>query len=388
MSLLPTICPNCYRNIRAPELLPDGFLRCNGCGHAFPPVGDSPYSNVPPVRKPHPENTPQLFPVPGTPSYGGTSYSPVSSIPSAAGPQQRGNPGLIACGVVAGLGLMCAVCCGGLSFFAYSKAREIAELAELEVQPIPFPQPKPLEIPTFPTHEMPTFPPVEIPAFEIPPVGIPNTPPPDISGVVPKEPKTLDEILAAVETASPNDFASHQLLRTLNDLPVEEERRSEVVSALLKYLEMGNGLAAIHAKPALMKWASIAESNQLAQFAVTNGDLQTRRLMMEVLASVGGDATTAKTILPLFGDFSLSFSVKDALVKIGLEAEEPVLAYLESSSDTRTRHQAYDVLGAVGGEKSKDHLQQIIAKGEGFDRVFGTRAIRAIEQRENKSSGR
>src|SRR5688572_15474879 len=148
MSSIPTICPNCYKSIHAPVMMPDGFVRCDSCGHAFPPTGASPYSTpssaAQPFGPPPFSSSPPPYSgsVPGAslPPIGG--YTPASyqpSYPPVGGPQKQGSPGLVACGVVVALGLMASACCGGGAFLIYTKTKDIAQ----NNPPINFPQPPP-----------------------------------------------------------------------------------------------------------------------------------------------------------------------------------------------------------------------------------------------------
>src|SRR5688500_15971810 len=121
MSSIPTICPNCYKSIHAPVMMPDGFVRCGSCGHGFPPAGTSTYSALPTAAQPFGPPTfpssPTPFSAPSVPPVAG--YSPANyqpSYPPVSGPQNQGSPGLVACGVVVVLALMASVCCGGGAF--------------------------------------------------------------------------------------------------------------------------------------------------------------------------------------------------------------------------------------------------------------------------------
>src|SRR5688500_6408249 len=99
MSSIPSICPNCYRNIHAPVMMPDGFIRCDGCGHAFPPAGSSPYASSPALGPPHTYGAPPQQPYGSAPAptpvggapFGAPGYQP--SYPPPSGPQKPGNPG-------------------------------------------------------------------------------------------------------------------------------------------------------------------------------------------------------------------------------------------------------------------------------------------------------
>src|SRR5688500_14149898 len=99
MSAAPIVCPHCYKTIHTPNVEAGGLVRCDACGHAFPLGGIPQGSAAPPPFKPLPVFQPGAVASAHAP---GGKYQP--AYPPATGPQNPGNPGLVACGVVVALG--------------------------------------------------------------------------------------------------------------------------------------------------------------------------------------------------------------------------------------------------------------------------------------------
>jgi hypothetical protein len=178
------------------------------------------------------------------------------------------------------------------------------------------------------------------------------------------------------------------LLEEFNALPVEEGRRTEVVDALLGLL----GRAGVHAgglmagpgQITLENWTSKDQATSVARFAADEGNHFARRQVLTVLTKVGGDAETAKTLLPLLKEPSLFGLLPDVFAKIGPDAEEPLLTQLDTA-DRLARRTLFEALGKVGGAKSKERLQGIVKSGQGIDKVFGGQALAEINRRETSN---
>ena len=411
MSSVPVICPNCYRSIPAPVVGSDGQVCCDVCRHSFPPGGAMPSSPVPSsplpsYTAPPPYKPAQSFqPISSTMPAPPTKYQP--AYPPAGGPQSTGNPGMVACGMIALFGVMGLACCGALGVVFYGLAdQQIANQPNNAPNrfnpPINFPQqvnppnnnpgvppgfpqsglpaiPEPV-FPDVPQPVIPEFPRIESsdPFEPVPGIGIPGTPAP------PPAPKTLDDFLQAMKTIDPANFTARQLLEELNRLPVEEGRRAEVIDGLLELLGRAgihaSGLLAGPAQTTLENWMTQAESTKVAQFAAGDTNHFTRRHLLQQLAKVGGDKETAKALLPLLKDPVSTFKLPEVFEKIGAEAEEPLLSQVDDANTT-ARSAIYNTLGKIGGKKSAEKLQARINSGEGFDRVFGGKALAEIKSR-------
>jgi hypothetical protein len=322
-----------------------------------------------------------------------------TAYPPASGPKNPGNPGLMACGVVALLGVFGLTCCGGVSWMLVRLVDQPLAMNQPlfppgnvnpppGIPPFDFPQPK---FPAIPAPQFPEIPKIEpvspfepvspgpVPPIEVP--GIPSTPPESPAAT----PKTVDEFIQALNTVDVRGFKARPLLEQLNALPVEEARRVEVVEAVLGLLKRSGvyvgGLLAGPGEEVLEKWAGLTQATRLAQFAAADTNHNARREVLLVIAKIGGDAETAKALLPLLSDASLVFVLPNVFAKIGPEAEDVLLAHLDVV-DQRGKHALYDSLGKVGGAKSKAKLQSIVSSGKGIDRGLGGKALREIEARE------
>ena len=376
MSGMPVLCPNCYRTIPAPAVGSDGQILCDGCGHAFPARSAAAAPSAPPAFKP-------------TPSYQPIVQSPANSVPSgkyqpvyppASGPQKTGNPGLVACGIVALFGVMGLLCCGALSVVMYGLGNQ--QLANHDAN-----------MPAFNSNPNPPVAPQPPPV--IAPPGIPNSPVIEPSPFEPVSqdavtragvpvPKTLDDFLRAMQTIDPMNFTARQLLDDLNRLPVEEGRRGEVVDALLPFLDRAgihaSGLLAGPGETTLENWVTKVESTKVAEFAAETTNHFARLRLLQHLAKVGGDAQTAEALLPLLKDPVSAFNLPDVFEKIGSEAEDALLTEIDTP-DISARRAIYASLAKIGGKKSAEKLQARINRGEGFDRVFGAQALSQIKSR-------
>lgn len=392
MSGISVVCPNCYRNIPAPAFSGDGQIRCDGCGHSFPAVGAAPATSAPstpPAFKP----TPSYEPISSTIPAPQAKYQP--AYPPASGPQKTGNPGLVACGMVAMFGVMGLLCCGALGVVVYGLGNQqwannganAPVFNPPNFNPPNFNPPNfnpPIAPQPFPEIPQPVFP--DIPAIDsspFEPVAPPGSSIPGTPAAAP-EPKTLDDFLQAMQTIDPTHFTARQLLDELNKLPVEDSRRGEVVDALLKLL----GRAGVHAggllagpgQTTLENWMSKAEATKVAKFAAEDTNHFARRQLLEQLAKVGGDAKTAEALLPLLKDPVSTFKLPEVFEKIGPEAEDALLSQFDTV-EIPARQALYSTLAKIGGKKSAEKLQARIDKGEGFDRVFGTKALNQIKSR-------
>lgn len=388
--LVPVICPHCYKNIQTPNAGSDGLVRCDACGHAFPAAGAS-AASAPPAYEPLPSYQPSYSTSTTTPPPG--KYKP--AYPPASGPQNPGNPGLVACGMIAMFGVVGLLCCGALGFVVYGLGNQ--QLADQAANPPAFNPPNfnppnfnppnfnpPIGQQPFPDIPQPVFP--ELPKIDAdnpfePAASIPGTP-------TPPAPKTLDDFLQTMQTIDTTNFTASKMLEEFNALPVEEGRRTEVVDALLKLLGRagvhGRGLLAGPAQITLENWTSEAQATSVAQFAAGDTNHFARRHLLEVLAKVGGDAETAKALVPLIKDPSLTFTLPDVFAKIGPEAEEPLLTQLETSEGL-SRRALFAALGKVGGQKSAEKLQALINGRDGLDRIFGGQALNEIKSRESNN---
>jgi hypothetical protein len=368
----------------------DGQVRCDGCGHAFAAAGAAPAPSAPPAFKAASSFQPISTTLPAPP----VKYQP--AYPPASGPQKTGNPGLVACGIVALFGVMGLLCCGALGVVVYQLGNQ--QIADNDAVappfnpppfnplssnpppinppgvPPPFPEiPPPPLVPEVPTVDSSPFVPVTPPEVSIP--GTPLAAPP---------PKTLDDFLQAMRTIDPMNFTARQLLDEMNRLPVEEGRRGEVIEALLQMLGRAgvhaSGLLAGPAQTTLENWMSKAEATKVAEFAAGEAQHFSRRHLLKQLARVGGDAKTAEALLPLLMDPTSTFTLPEVFEKIGPEAEDALLSQVDAA-EIPSRRALYSALAKVGGKKSAEILQARIDKGDGFDRVFGAQALHQIQSR-------
>lgn len=372
MSTVPLVCPRCYKNLHAPEVVGSGQVRCDACGHIFPPggaplsAGSAPIYPSSSVHRPSAPHAAASFG--GSPRGFAASPSPLASPP----PQTPQGPSLWGClGVVLGLGALMLSCCGCFGAVLYFTAPRQwnepllppganAQIPPAQVQPA---QPQPAST---------------LPGFSEIPSGVPTA----LPGTAWPRQRSLDELLTAIKAANPSDFNSTQLLGELRDAPVEESRRGEVIDIVLAYLQRATPLSAGIAREALLKWAGKAQANNLAKFAAGNADAQIRRSVVTVIEQTGGDAETAKTLAPLLGDFPLMIAVRSALEKIGPEAEEALLGRLDEPN-LHVRNLTYGTLGKVGGSKAKKRLQEVIDAGDPINSRMARKALSEIEQRES-----
>jgi hypothetical protein len=401
MSSIPVVCPNCYRTQRSALAGPDGLIRCDGCGHAFPlgglrpaPISPSAYGQPSPFSAPIRVGPPVGASVPG-PGGDFANFQPPAANPPSG-------PGLITCLGIIVLVFGSFACCGGGSL--YYLMTHSSPLAHNDTpQPVmpavnpPAIQPAPPNVFPGPGVEAPGFMP---PEFRPPPITPPGFAPPvnpaDNASAGPQrsrpersnDPATsgtprsgsLDDLIARLENAERHDPAMFQVMQQLQSMPVEESRRSDVVAGVLHCLANDHAIGAAFAQPVLERWASKAEADQLAEFAASDAPFFVRRPVVNVIATTGGTADTAETIAPLLKDLSLRVSVRDALIAIGSEAEEPVLALLEES-DISLAREIFRVLGTIGGEKSKKRLTQIADSSDFLKSRFAREALAEIERR-------
>jgi hypothetical protein len=292
--------------------------------------------------------------------------------------------------MVAMFGVMGLLCCGALGVVVYGLGGN-QQLANQGANPPVF------NPPNFgqPNLNPPNFNPpnASSPFPQVPPPVVPDSadpfepvnPPPGVPGTpTPPAPKTLDDFLQAMATIDTTNFTARQMLEELNTLPVEDERRTEVVDALLKLL----GRAGVHAggllagpgQTSLENWASKAQATSVAQFAAGDANHFARRPLLQTLAKIGGDAETAKALLPLIKDPSSGLILPDVFAKIGPEAEEPLLGELDTAN-LLAKRTVFAALGKVGGAKSKEKLQALVNGGQGPDKLFSRQALNEINSR-------
>jgi hypothetical protein len=380
---VPVVCPHCYKNIQTPGAGSDGLVHCDACGHAFPATGAPAATSAPAAYKPLPSYQPSYSTSTTTPSPG--KYQPV--YPPASGPQNAGNPGLVACGMIAMFGVMGLLCCGALGFVVYGLGNQ--KLANQAANP-PAINPPNLGPPNLnpQNFNQPNFNPPIGPQLEADnPFESVVPPPASVPGIqTMPAPKTLDDFLQAMQTIDTTGFTARTMLEEFNTLPVEEGRRTEVVDAVLQLL----GRAGVHARwvlagpgeTTLEVWTSKEQATNVARFAAGDANHHARHHLLKVLAKVGGDAETAKALLPLVKDPVSSFTLPDVFARIGPDAEEVLLSQIDTE-DITARRALYSSLAKVGGKKSAERLQAKINSGEGFDRVFGAQALNEIKSRES-----
>jgi hypothetical protein len=214
-----------------------------------------------------------------------------------------------------------------------------------------------------------------VPGFPTPPTVAPPAPA-----------RSLDTVLTELNEANGQERRSDELLHELATHPADAEKHQAVVDAIFGYLDKaltrtGSAHSAVrNAAEALNVWATKDDATRIVKLVAAQSDAFFARDMLQVVVKTGGDETTAKEAAPLLQRPAAGHHVKDVLVAIGPPAEEAVLDQLETN-DARVLLIAYDVLGQIGGQKSKERLAKVADK-PGIHSVFGKQALNRIEARE------
>jgi HEAT repeat protein len=157
--------------------------------------------------------------------------------------------------------------------------------------------------------------------------------------------------------------------------------RKEVAALLNKFLKSEDDTVRMAAVRAAQEWATAENIPTLLELLKTTQSYQ-RSTIIQALGATGGNADVATVLVRLMESSNTRFPASQALQKMGPIGESAVLPLLKSTERT-TRDDACQILGEIGGKKSKAALEAIMAKTkEGdFQNIQAKMALDKINER-------
>jgi HEAT repeat protein len=164
-------------------------------------------------------------------------------------------------------------------------------------------------------------------------------------------------------------------------LNAAKPERKEVAALLNKFLKSEDDTVRMAAVRAAQDWATAENIPTLLELLKTTQSYQ-RSTIIQALGATGGNADVATVLVRLMESSNTRFPASQALQKMGPIGESAVLPLLKSSERT-TRDDACQILGEIGGKKSKAALEAIMAKTkEGdFQNIQAKMALDKINER-------
>ncbi len=158
--------------------------------------------------------------------------------------------------------------------------------------------------------------------------------------------------------------------------------RSEVLTAIQPLRKSQNLLIAAVANEAFSVWATQEQTAELRELA-TSKDLSqvaARRLALQTLIGFG-TPTLDPAVVSSLDDLIYSNEIQQALIKLGGNAEGPILQAWPMVTTAAGKRVLIEVLGQVGGEPSIQLLQQLAESADREVRIPATLAVRKIQSR-------
>lgn len=269
--------------------------------------------------------------------------------------------------------------CGGIGGYVAINARqrivgEVQNVEEvnqqrqraLEEERKPAPKPKPVPRRTVQTKvpqpvRVPnpsSTPPRQITPPVVPPVPLPVPPdPPKRQPRPAPASKSVDELLAEL-----NDEQSKRpawvTLQELARLPVQENRKVDISSALDRHLRSSDRSTANAAVKAAVVWGTEWNGEALLGL-IDSPNAIVRWDAMRALAKIRPTAETAELLLAQAVNGSNNSALRDALKDLGPVGEQAMFDYLESE-DPQLKQAMLQLISDVGGKAACEPLEKMI----------------------------
>jgi hypothetical protein len=235
---------------------------------------------------------------------------------------------------------------------------------EREAKPLPKPKPPPTrsvqkQVPQPPpVRSPPPIPPIEITPPVVPPIPLPvpadppkRQPRPSPAG------KSLDDLLADLNDQS-NKRPAWVTLQELARLPVQEDRKVDVSSALDQHLRSSDRSTANAAAKAAVVWGTEWNGEALLSL-IDSSNALVRWDAMRALAKIRPTAETAELLLAQAVNGSNNSALRDALKDLGPVGERAMFDYLESD-DRELKQAMLQLISEVGGKSAVEPLEKMI----------------------------
>lgn len=233
---------------------------------------------------------------------------------------------------------------------------------ERERKPLPKPMPhRPVQkkVPRpLPVRSPPPIPPIEFTPPVVPPVPLPV--PADLPKRQPRAApagKSVDELLAEL-----NDEQSKRpawlTLQELARLPVQEDRKVDVSSALDRHLRSSDRSTANAAAKAAVVWGTEWNGEALLGL-IDSPNAIVRWDAMRALAKIRPTAETAELLLAQAVNGSNNSALRDALKDLGPAGEQAMFDYL-GSDDRQLKQAMLQLISEVGGKSASEPLEKMI----------------------------
>jgi|GEM_PF-4411632 len=383
----PIICPYCGHTPPPNRARLGAAVHCERCQKIYAPRAAAPPVDGANPFAPQPANSqPKLVPL----------VQPEMVLPNRSGPDvdaPSNASAFLAIFLVVGLFV---VLCGGIGGYIAIKARERIVAKVNEVEKIQKQRQAELEarpaVPR-PVRRAPDFKP---PEFKPPPPVIPPgtenrraTPPPTTTTEPPKKKvrpprppatmRSLDELVAELNDG-PSSRPGWSTLHELARLPVQENRKADVASALNRHLQSADTTTATAAAKAAVVWGT--EQNADALLALIDSPHALLRWdAMRALAKVRPTAETAELLLAQAGEASNGSALRDAMKELGPIGEQSMLDCL-ATDDRRVKQSILQLLGETGTKSAIPALEKIIgSESDFFIKSQTEHALRRIKDR-------
>lgn len=220
------------------------------------------------------------------------------------------------------------------------------------------------------------------PAFGSPPAaGTPAAGIPQVPGTDEQPEVKIRNLLQAIE-AQNGSVAVTGPLGLLRLGAVVPAVRNEVLRVIQPLRKSQNQLIAAGANEVFSFWATQEQTEELRELA-TSKDLSqvaARRLALQTLIGFG-TPTLDPAVVSSLDDLIYSNEIQQALIKLGGNAEGPILQAWPMVTTAAGKRVLIEVLGQVGGEPSIQLLQQLAESPDREVRIPATLAVKKIQSR-------
>lgn len=189
---------------------------------------------------------------------------------------------------------------------------------------------------------------------------------------------SLDEHLAVVNNPSANFSQKYIALSAITRMTPDDKHRKDVLDAVEPLLKDSNTSLQNTAIRLFGVWGTEDRAGVLIEMA--GGFSQSHRWdAMRALGKIGGKKS-AEAVAKRLPDKTDSLTAARALKEMGSVAEGPALEYIDHS-EQQVRYQVYQVLGEVGGAKSRAVLKdKSESDPNNFNRAAAQIALRRLER--------
>src|SRR5262249_28237327 len=199
----------------------------------------------------------------------------------------------------------------------------------------------------------------------------------------------LDKAIATLKSSSPKKEATDEAVRNLASIgfnhefvnQVKPSQRDEVSNLLNPLIKSGDRTVRNNAISAVEHWATPENIPALLD-ALQAEESFGRHQIIRALGATGGNEKAAGVLAKLMETNSSRNEAAQALSGMKQYAEAAVLPLLQST-DPNTRREACSVLGAVGGKKSRQALEAVVAKSskDDFESYPAKQALERVKDR-------